>query len=75
MRERKRLENALATETELVRRSGDIDAYFELAREGETVSTDLRREVDELRKLVEKLETLNEVTEIMDIARCERGQA
>ena len=26
-------------------------------------------------ELVEKLETLNEVTEIMDIARCERGQA
>jgi peptide chain release factor 2 len=57
MRERKRLENALATEAELVRRSADIDAYFELASEGETVSTELRREVDDLRKLVEKLET------------------
>ncbi len=57
MRERKRLENALATESELVRRSGDIDSYFELAHEGENVSAELRREVDDLRKLVEKLET------------------
>jgi peptide chain release factor 2 len=57
MRERKRLETALATEAELARRSGDIDAYFELAREGESVTRELRREVDELRTLVEKLET------------------
>ena len=57
MREKKRLENALATYDELVRRSGDIDAYFDLAHEGEDVSADLRREVDDLRALVEKLET------------------
>ena len=57
MRERKRLETALATETELSRRGGDIDAYFELAREGESVTRELRREVDELRNLVERLET------------------
>jgi peptide chain release factor 2 len=42
---------------DLVRRSGDIDAYFELAREGEDVSADLRREIDGLRQLVERLET------------------
>ena len=57
MRERKRLETALATEAELARRGGDIDAYFELAREGESVTRELRREVDELRTLVERLET------------------
>jgi peptide chain release factor 2 len=57
MREKKRLESALATHDELVRRSGDITAYFDLAHEGEDVSADLRREVDELRVLVEKLET------------------
>ena len=57
MRERKRLETALATEAELTRRGGDIDAYFELAREGESVTRELRREVDELRTLVERLET------------------
>ena len=37
MRDRKRLEGQLSMENELVRRTGDIDAYFELAREGESV--------------------------------------
>ena len=57
MREKKRLETALATNDELTRRSGDISAYFDLAHEGEDVSKDLGREVNELRVLVEKLET------------------
>jgi peptide chain release factor 2 len=56
MRERKRLESALATAADLSRRAGDIDAYFELAREGEDVSADLRREIDSLRAMVDKLE-------------------
>ena len=56
MRERKRLETALATESDLARRSGDIDSYFELAHEGEDVSADLRHEIDELRAMVDKLE-------------------
>ena len=57
MRERKRLETALATEADLERRSADLAAYFELAREGESVEADLRREIAALRELVEKLET------------------
>ena len=57
MREKKRLEDVLATEADLVRRTGDISAYFELAREGENVSSDLRREIDSLRDLVDRLET------------------
>jgi peptide chain release factor 2 len=57
MRERKRLEDALATEKDLSRRSDDITAYFDLAREGENISADLRRELDQLRDIVEKLET------------------
>ncbi len=57
MREKKRLESSIATDDELTRRSGDINAYFDLAHEGEDVSAELRREVDELRVLVEKLET------------------
>ena len=57
MREKKRLDSLLATESELARRSSDITAYFDLAREGEDVSKELRREVDDLRGLVEKLET------------------
>jgi len=56
MREKKRLETSLATYDDLSRRAGDIDAFFELAHEGEDVSADLRREIDELKTLVEKLE-------------------
>jgi peptide chain release factor 2 len=57
MREKKRLENVLATEADLIRRGDDISAYFELAREGENVDGELRREIDGLRKLVDRLET------------------
>jgi peptide chain release factor 2 len=57
MRERKRLETALATEADLERRTADLAAYFDLAREGESVEADLKRELDALRQLVEKLET------------------
>jgi peptide chain release factor 2 len=57
MREKKRVENMLATEAELVRRTDDIAAYFDLAREGESVEADLRREIDSLRERVERLET------------------
>jgi peptide chain release factor 2 len=57
MRERKRLEDALATDSDLARRTGDISAYFELAREGESVDEDLKRELDSLNVTVERLET------------------
>jgi peptide chain release factor 2 len=57
MRQKKRLENVLATEADLVRRSEDISAYFDLGREGENVEADLRREIDGLRNLVDRLET------------------
>jgi peptide chain release factor 2 len=57
MRERKRLEGSLASDTELARRSEDIDAYFDLVREGEAVEEDLKREIAGLRDVVEKLET------------------
>ncbi len=57
MRQKKRLENVLATEADLVRRGEDISAYFDLGREGENVEADLRREMDALRNLVDRLET------------------
>ena len=57
MRQRRRLESELAKDTELARRAADIDAYFELAREGEAVDDDLKKEIDGLRDLAEKLET------------------
>jgi peptide chain release factor 2 len=57
MREKKRLEHLLSTDADLARRSEDIAAYFELAKEGENVDAELRREIDSLRELVDKLET------------------
>ena len=57
MRERKRLESALGNDAELERRTADVVAYFDLAREGEDVSADLKREVDSLKAIIERLET------------------
>src|SRR5713101_8861345 len=57
MRERKRLEGAIATYDDDARCKDDVDAYLELAHEGEDVSGDVRRELDSLRDLVEKVET------------------
>jgi peptide chain release factor 2 len=56
MRDRKRLEALVADDEELVRRTGDIDAYFELAREGEDVVGDLEREINALGAFAEELE-------------------
>ena len=57
MRERKRLEDVLSLEGDLVRRTEDIGAYFDLGKEGEDVSADLQRELDSLRELVDRVET------------------
>src|SRR6266404_5911095 len=57
MRERKRLETQLATAAELDRRTSDIAAYFELAKEGEDVTSELTREIAALREFTERLET------------------
>jgi peptide chain release factor 2 len=57
MREKKRIEEALSTDAELVRRVDDIGAYFELIREGESVNGDLQREIGGLQSLVDRLET------------------
>jgi peptide chain release factor 2 len=57
MRERKRLETLLADDAELLRRSDDIEAYFELAKEGELTEPDLEREIPALVEFSEKLES------------------
>ena len=57
MRERKRLETLLADDAELARRADDIEAYFELAREGEDTEADLAREIPALEEFSEKLES------------------
>ena len=57
MRERKRLEELVSLESDLVRRTEDIGAYFDLAGEGENVTAELQRELDTLRELVDRVET------------------
>jgi peptide chain release factor 2 len=56
MRDRKRLEALVADDEQLVRRTGDIEAYFDLAREGETVEPELEREIKDLAAFAESLE-------------------
>ncbi|HEY1939748.1 MAG TPA: peptide chain release factor 2 [Candidatus Angelobacter sp.] len=57
MRQRRRLEESLAMDADLARRVDDIQAYFDLAREGETVTEELKKEIDQLRVVADKLET------------------
>jgi peptide chain release factor 2 len=66
MRDRKRLESLLSMENELVRRSGDIDAYFDLAKEGESVEAELEREIKSLGEFVEQLESRTMLSEETD---------
>lgn len=67
MRERKRLEAQLADDAELQRRSEDVEAYFELLREGESaVEPDLKREIDSLAEFAEALETRTMLSEESD---------
>ena len=56
MRDKKRLETMVADDNALVSRTGDLDAYFELAREGEDVLADLERETKSLATFAEELE-------------------
>jgi peptide chain release factor 2 len=56
MRDRKRLEQLVADDDEIVRRTSDIEAYFELAREGEDVLADLEKSIKDLGAFAEALE-------------------
>lgn len=53
----RRLQEALETDDRLARRLADLDAYFELAREGEDVARELKSELEVLREDLERLET------------------
>jgi peptide chain release factor 2 len=66
MRERKRLETLLAEDAELGRRSDDIEAYFELAHEGENTEPDLTREIPALVEFAEALESKTMLSEETD---------
>ena len=54
---RKRLTEVVETDRELARRLSDLDTFFELAREGEDVSEEVRQELARLKEEVERLET------------------
>jgi peptide chain release factor 2 len=56
MRDKKRLESLIADDDALVNRCGDIEAYFELAREGEDVLADLEGAIKSLATFAEELE-------------------
>jgi peptide chain release factor 2 len=67
MRERKRLEGLLADDAEIARRTSDIEAYFDLMREGETsVEADLKREIDSIAQFVDALESRTMLSEEND---------
>jgi peptide chain release factor 2 len=57
MQTRRRLEETLETDERLARALADLDAYFELAREGEDVAGELRTELAKLRENLDQLET------------------
>ncbi len=54
---RKRLEEELGKDATLGRLIGDMEAFFELAGEGEDVETELTRELGNLRTTVDRMET------------------
>ncbi len=56
MRDRKRVDALLTDAGELDRRTGDVEAYFDLLREGEAVDSDLGREIDGLSAFCDQLE-------------------
>ncbi|MEK7408268.1 MAG: peptide chain release factor 2 [Acidobacteriota bacterium] len=57
LRERKRLEETLASGAEVAAMTADLDTLFELGREGEEVSRDIEGELKKLSARVETLET------------------
>lgn len=57
LQRRKQLEEAIALDSRLGRAIGDIEAFFELATEGEDVLQDLRQEVTRLDRELTEIET------------------
>lgn len=57
MQERKRLEEAIESDSRIARMTDDIETLFELAREGESVQPDIERELKGYAELLGRLET------------------
>ena len=56
-RERKRIEELLSDDLKVAAAVEDLSAFLELAREGEEVAADIRREIDQLDALLSDIET------------------
>jgi peptide chain release factor 2 len=57
MQDRKRLEEAIASDSEIAAMTSDLETLFELSREGEAVEGDILEEIKRLRERLEKLES------------------
>ncbi|MGA2774095.1 MAG: peptide chain release factor 2 [Bryobacteraceae bacterium] len=57
MRDRKRLEESIASDGRIRAMTDDLDTLFELAREGESVAADIERDMKSYAELLERLET------------------
>ncbi len=57
LRARKRLEEGISQEEQIARLTGDLDAFFELAREGEAVEEELATELSSYRSIIGRMET------------------
>ena len=57
MRERKRLVEAIDAEKELARGVADLEAFFELAHEGESVEEEIESELKALEERADEIET------------------
>ncbi len=67
MRDRKRLESLLADDADIARRSSDVEAYFDLMREGElSVEPELKREIEALSQHIDALESRTMLSEEND---------
>jgi peptide chain release factor 2 len=57
MQDRKRLDEFIANDERIRAMTDDLDTLFELAREGENVESDIRRDMQSYSELLERLET------------------
>ena len=57
LQERKRLVQAIESENELSRRVADLEAFFELAAEGESVEDEIASELKSLEERADQIET------------------
>ena len=57
MRDRKRLEEFIASDGRIRAMTDDLDTLFELAREGESVAADIERDMKSYAELLDRIET------------------